>query len=97
MNITQRGLLAAHLQILAQEYFDNSNDCVFNVKLGLCYFLAEKFPYIAELGNEYDLIEEIMDGLKFEVSYFGGSYALEPFEQRAYMALILAEYLKELT
>jgi len=97
MNITQRGLLAAHLQILAQEYFDNSLDPTWKHPTGLCYYLEYKFPYNEEIMDSYELMSELMDELKFKDKYFGGWCATEPFKQRAYMALILAEYLKEST
>jgi len=97
MNITQRGLLAAHLEILAQEYFDNSLDPTWKDLMGLCYYLEYKFPYDEEIMNSYELMAELMEELNFEDSFFGGWCATEPFKQRAYMALILAEYLKEST
>lgn len=106
MKDSDRKALISDLRTVAQLYFDGilqQHPDWNREKKGLCYYLDKVTTHDYQDYSDpcnpcfsvYGVITDLMESLSFTSMYFEGKRVTEPFETRAYMALILAEYLKQ--
>ena len=80
--------LAPNLRVLAKDYF---NGAEVEHRNGICYALRHYMPS----HDGYDAMGQLMGELKYKSTYFGPyRKRRESWEPRAYMCLLLAEYLE---